>query len=38
MKRFFKTSLTLTNALAATLLFLVAGALIPLTLAFEHMV
>ena len=36
MKRFFKHYLTVTNTLAVTLFFLMAGVLIPLTLAFEH--
>ena len=38
MKRFLKHYLTLTNTLAGTLLFLVAGVVIPLTRAFEHLV
>lgn len=37
MKRFLKQYLTLANTLAGTLLFLVAGVVVPLTLAFEHL-
>jgi hypothetical protein len=37
MKRFFNHYLTFTNTLAGTLLFLVAGVVVPLLLAFEHL-
>ncbi len=38
MTKFVKTYLTLSNALAGSLFFLVVGVFVPLTLAFEHLV